>query len=165
MTLSIIVATDLNGAIGKNNQLLWHLPADLAWFKQQTLGKPVVMGRKTFESIGKPLPKRRNMVLSRAWNTVPDGVEHINNLDAALALLKDETEVMIIGGGQIYAQALPYAKRIYLTMVETNIVDADTFFPQIDFSAWALSLELFQQPDEKNKFPMRFQVWDRRDDA
>ena len=165
MMLSIIVATDLHRAIGKNNQLLWHLPADLAWFKQQTLGKPVVMGRKTFESIGKPLPKRRNLVLSREWNAVPDGIEHINNLESALALLKEEEEVMIIGGGQIYAQALPLAQRIYLTIVETNIADADTFFPEIDFSAWSLSLELFHQPDEKNIFPMRFQVWDRRHDA
>lgn len=165
MMLSIIVATDLHRAIGKNNQLLWHLPADLAWFKQQTLGKPVVMGRKTFESIGKPLPKRRNVVLSREWNAATEGIEHTDSLDEALKLLKDEAEVMIIGGGQIYRQALPLAQRIYLTIVETQIADADTFFPELDFSAWSLSLELLNQPDEKNKFPMRFQVWDRRHDA
>lgn len=162
MSLSLIVATDEQGAIGRNNQLLWHLPSDLAWFKQQTLGKPVIMGRKTYDSIGKPLPKRRNIVISRNPALEIPGVELANSLQSALKLVGEETEVMVIGGGQIYSEALPLANRLYLTRVATTVADADTFFPQIDFSQWSLSLELVHASDEKNRFDMRFQVWDRR---
>ena len=162
MSLSLIVATDEQGAIGRNNQLLWHLPSDLAWFKQQTLGKPVIMGRKTYDSIGKPLPKRRNIVISRNPALEIPGVELANSLQSALKLVDEETEVMVIGGGQIYSEALPLANRLYLTRVATTVADADTFFPQIDFSQWSLSLELVHASDEKNRFDMRFQVWDRR---
>ena len=162
MSLSLIVATDEQGAIGRDNQLLWHLPSDLAWFKQQTLGKPVIMGRKTYDSIGKPLPKRRNVVISRNPALEIPGVELANSLQSALNLVGEETEVMVIGGGQIYSEALPLASRLYLTRVATTVADADTFFPQIDFSEWSLSLELVHASDEKNRFDMRFQVWDRR---
>lgn len=162
MSLSLIVATDEQGAIGRDNQLLWHLPSDLAWFKQQTLGKPVIMGRKTYDSIGKPLPKRRNIVISRNPALEIPGVELANSLQSALKLVDEETEVMVIGGGQIYSEALPLANRLYLTRVATTVADADTFFPQIDFSQWSLSLELVHASDEKNRFDMRFQVWDRR---
>ncbi len=162
MSLSLIVATDEQGAIGRDNQLLWHLPSDLAWFKQQTLGKPVIMGRKTYDSIGKPLPKRRNIVISRNPALEIPGVELANSLQSALKLVGEETEVMVIGGGQIYSEALPLANRLYLTRVATTVADADTFFPQIDFSQWSLSLELVHASDEKNRFDMRFQVWDRR---
>lgn len=162
MSLSLIVAIDEQGAIGRDNQLLWHLPSDLAWFKQQTLGKPVIMGRKTYDSIGKPLPKRRNIVISRNPALEIPGVELANSLQGALKLIGEETELMVIGGGQIYSEALPLASRLYLTRVATTVADADTFFPQIDFSEWSLSLELVHASDEKNRFDMRFQVWDRR---
>ncbi len=162
MSLSLIVAIDEQGAIGRNNQLLWHLPADLNWFKQQTLGKPVVMGRKTYDSIGRPLPKRRNIVISRnAAPEIPE-VERVQSLQSALSLVENEAEVMVIGGGQIYREALPFANKLYLTRVATTVADADTFFPQINFSEWSLSLELTYKADEKNGFDMRFQVWDRR---
>jgi dihydrofolate reductase len=165
MSLSLIVAIDEQGAIGRNNQLLWHLPADLNWFKQQTLGKPVVMGRKTYDSIGRPLPKRRNIVISRNTALEIPEVERVQSLQSALSLVENEAEVMVIGGGQIYREALPFANKLYLTRVATTVADADTFFPQINFSEWSLSLELTYKADEKNGFDMRFQVWDRRANA
>ncbi len=126
--LAVIAAVARNGAIGKDNALLWRLPADLQFFKRTTLGCPVIMGRKTYESIGRPLPGRRNIVISRnaAW-TAP-GVDTVRSLDEALALAADAPKVFVIGGAQIYAQALPHADQIVLTEIERDY-EADTFFP------------------------------------
>lgn len=161
MMLSMIAAVGTNGALGKDNQLLWHLPADLAWFKQTTLGKPVVMGRKTFDSVGRPLPKRRNVVISRNTDLRIEGVEVCQSLDAALALLSDEPEVMIVGGAEIYRMALPMADRVYLTIVDVA-PDADAFFPELPSQEWVLREERVMEPDERNAFRMQFQTWLRR---
>ena len=138
---SLIVAVADNGVIGSTNQLPWRISADLKYFKHVTLGKPIIMGRLTFESIGKPLPGRTNIVMTRdtAWQA--DGVERARDLNEALAIAKkiaDDSgleEVMIIGGATIYREALPQADRLYLTRVHTE-VDGDAFFPELDLSEW-----------------------------
>lgn len=133
--LSIIVAIASNGAIGKNNELLWHLKADLKHFKAITTGHTIIMGRKTFESIGRPLPKRRNIVISSQDTFAFEGIEVFHSLEEALEAVKTEEEVFIIGGGQIYSQAMPLASKLYLTVVEREY-DGDTFFTEIDYSQW-----------------------------
>jgi dihydrofolate reductase len=135
MLLSIIVAVARNGAIGKGNRLLWHIAEDLRYFKQLTWGHPVVMGRKTFESIGKPLPGRTNIVVSRSLSSPQDAIVIAPDLASAIAACPDEEEAFIIGGGSIYREALPLAHRIYLTEVHADY-DADTFFPPIDQRLW-----------------------------
>src|SRR5690606_5122657 len=133
--LSIIVAVSANNAIGKNNQLLWHLPADLKHFKNITSGHTIIMGRKTYESIGKPLPHRRNIVITRQPQLQLAGVEIVHSLDEALALCQNEAEVFVIGGAEIYRQALPLCQRIYLTRVHKHF-DGDAFFPELDYETW-----------------------------
>jgi len=138
---SLIVAVADNGVIGCNNQLPWRISADLKYFKQVTLGKPIIMGRLTYESIGKPLPGRTNIVMTRDTVWQADGVERASDLNQALAIAKkiaDDSgleEVMIIGGATIYREALPQADRLYLTRVHTE-VDGDAFFPELDLSEW-----------------------------
>lgn len=138
---SLIVAVADNGVIGSNNQLPWRISADLKYFKQVTLGKPIIMGRLTFESIGKPLPGRTNIVMTRDTRWQADGVERASDLTEALAIankIADASaleEVMIIGGASIYREALPQADRLYLTRVHTQ-VDGDAFFPELDLSEW-----------------------------
>lgn len=134
--LSLIAAVARNGAIGKDNALLWRLPEDLKFFKRTTLGCPVIMGRKTFESIGRPLPGRRNVVVTRnaAWQH--EGVDAVHTLDAALALVSAEPHAFVIGGGELYSQALPLADELVLTEVDADF-DGDTFFPTWDRSAFA----------------------------
>jgi dihydrofolate reductase len=134
MVLSIIVAVAQNRAIGKENQLLWHISEDLRYFKQITSGHTVIMGRKTFESIGKPLPNRTNIVISRTL-TPANNLSVAKNLNAAIAQCQNETEVFIIGGGSIYREALPLAHRLYLTEVHADY-EGDTFFPEIDRTQW-----------------------------
>lgn len=160
MKLSLIVAMTKNRVIGLDNQMPWHLPADLAWFKQNTLGKPVIMGRKTFESIGKPLPKRRNIVLSRTAVAI-DGVEIVTSLEQALALVKDETEVMIIGGGQLFAEMIVRADRLYLTEIDT-VLEGDTYFPVIDSEEWQVSFMQTHLADEKNPYNCCFKILERQ---
>ncbi|MEW5845706.1 MAG: dihydrofolate reductase [Bacteroidota bacterium] len=137
MELSIIVAIAENGVIGGGNELLWHIPEDLKRFKRITSGRSVVMGRKTFESIGKPLPNRRNIVITRNPEFRVEGIEVANSLNAALELTKTEDEVFIIGGGEIYRQALPLATKLYITRVHANY-DGDTYFPEIPMQQWQL---------------------------
>lgn len=161
MLISLIVAMAKNRVIGRGNQMPWHLPADLRHFKSVTLGKPVIMGRKTFESIGRPLPGRRNVVISRNANWQADGVESVNSLDAALALVQDADEVMIIGGGQLYREALPLAQRLYLTHIELPVSDADTWFPDYSQYQWQQCAEELHDPDEKNPYHYRFETLDR----
>ncbi len=162
--ISLIAAMDRNRAIGRGNALPWHLPDDLKHFKQVTLGKPVVMGRKTFESLGcRPLPGRPNLVVSRQ-GVQADGVAVFATLEAALqAAQREAEEIMVIGGGQIYAQALPWAERLYLTRVETEIDGADTWFPEWDRDAWQLLEETHHPVDERHPWPFYLQTWGRRD--
>jgi len=161
MLISLIVAMAENRVIGRGNQMPWHLPADLRHFKNVTLGKPVIMGRKTFESIGRPLPGRRNVVITRntAWQA--EGVECADSLDAALALVDTHAEVMIIGGGQLYREALPLAHRLYLTHIQLSVMDADTWFPDYSSFQWALLSDERHEPDEKNSYYYRFETLDR----
>ena len=149
-----MVVVDQNYGLGKNNQLLCHLPADLKHFKTLTWGKPIVMGNQTFLSIGKPLPGRRNLVLSRKELTIP-GVEVIPSLAAALEATAQEPEVMIIGGGQVFQEALPYATRIYLTLIEHQF-DADVFFPRLDDAIWSCVSKVQRLPDENNPYALWF---------
>lgn len=150
--LSIIVAITSNGGIGKNNELLWHLKADLKHFKAITTGHTILMGRKTFESIGRPLPNRRNIVISSQNAFAIDGVEVFHSLEEALEAVKSEEEVFIIGGGEIYRQTMPLASKLYLTVVEREY-EADTFFPEIDYSQWKeLSSERLYEGDLKFSF-------------
>jgi dihydrofolate reductase len=135
MNISIIVAIANNMAIGKDNDLIWHISEDLKRFKSITSGNTIIMGRKTYESIGRPLPKRRNIVISRNKDLCIEGVEIVNSLDEALILSETDGEVFIIGGGAIYKEAMPLANKLYLTKV--NITpEADVYFPEINYSEW-----------------------------
>lgn len=164
--ISLIAALDRQGAIGRGNAMPWHLPDDLQHFKRLTLGKPVVMGRKTFASLGcRPLPGRPNLVVTRR-GLPADRVEVFDTLAAALARgAQLHDEVMVIGGGQIYAQALPQADRLYLTRVETEIEGADTWFPEWDRDAWQLQAEAYHPQDERHPWPYFIQVWTRKTPA
>jgi dihydrofolate reductase len=133
--LSFVVAIAENGVIGHGNQLPWRLPADLKHFKALTLGKPIVMGRKTYDSIGRPLPGRDNIVISRQPQLVIEGCTVVASLDAAIAVTAAAPEVVIIGGAEIYRQALPRTQRIHLTRVHAN-VPGDTFFPPLPAQQW-----------------------------
>jgi len=160
--LCIAVAVGENLAIGKNNQLLWHMPADLKFFKQTTLGHPVVMGRKTFDSVGKPLPNRRNIVVTRDPELEIEGVEIVNSLDEALEITKNEEKpVFIVGGAEIYRQALPKTDTLYLTTIH-HTFDADTFFPEFDRDEWEVINKEPHQADEKNKYDYTFEVLRRK---
>jgi dihydrofolate reductase len=159
--LSIAVAVGENFAIGKNNELLWHMPADLKFFKQTTSGHTVVMGRKTFDSVGRPLPNRRNIVITRDTELKIEGVEVVNSLDEALAVTKtEEKPVFIVGGAEIYRQALPKTHTLYLTTIHHHF-DADTFFPEIDRNEWKVISSEAHQADEKNKYDYTFEILER----
>lgn len=160
MTISIVVAISENKAIGKNNQLLWYLPADLKHFKSITTGHSVIMGRKTYESIGKPLPNRRNIIVTRQDITIA-GCEVVKSIEGALALCAGEDEAFIVGGAEIYKQALHLTDRIYLTIVHQKF-DADSFFPEINDDEWLETGREDHEPDEKNKLPYSFITLNRR---
>lgn len=158
--LNIIVAMATNNGIGKNNQLLWHIPADLKHFKQITSGHTVIMGRKTYDSIGKPLPNRRNIVITRQPLSI-NGCEVMNSVQEALENCTDNEEVFIIGGAEIYRQTLPLVNTLYLTLVHQDF-EADTHFPQIKADEWQEISRENHQPDEKNKFSYSFITFRRR---
>ncbi|MCD0489396.1 dihydrofolate reductase [Pedobacter sp. MC2016-14] len=155
MIISIVVAISENNAIGKDNQLLWRLPKDLKHFKDITSSHTIIMGRKTFDSVGKPLPHRRNIVITRDTQLQINGAEVVNSMDEALQLCDPNEEVMIVGGAEIYRQALPKTDRIYLTRVH-HTYDADTFFPAIDPGAWLVTEEEEHEVDEKHAVPYTF---------
>jgi dihydrofolate reductase len=157
--IHIIVAASENNAIGKNNKLLWHLPNDLKYFKSVTTGHPIIMGRKTFESIGKPLPNRLNIVVSRNPYESAENLIYSNSLQEAIrvALQKDE-EIFIIGGGEIYKQALPLAHKIHFTKVHT-VIDGDTFFPELNQNEWETESSVFHKKDNKNKYDYTFLIY------
>ena len=156
MSLSLIVAMTKNRVIGKDNQMPWHLPADLAWFRQNTTGKPVIMGRKTFESIGRPLPKRTNIVLSRQ-PFEHDGVIWKDSLESAVDFVRDSKEIMLIGGGQLFNEYLSKADRLYLTEIQTEL-DGDTFFPSINWDEWHIEFEQYRPADAQNPYDCRFLI-------
>ena len=160
MTLSLIVAITKNNVIGKDNQMPWHLPADLAWFRKNTTGKPVIMGRKTFESIGHPLPKRTNIVLSRTPYE-HEGVIWKENFESAVDFVKEFDEIMLIGGGELFKQYLPKADKLYLTQIQADI-DGDTFFPEINWAEWHIEFEEYHQADADNPYDCRFLILQRK---
>ncbi|MCU8468563.1 type 3 dihydrofolate reductase [Vibrio vulnificus] len=159
MIISMIAAMAKQRIIGKDNQMPWHLPADFAWFKRCTMGKPVVMGRKTYDSIGRPLPGRLNIVISRDESLVIEGVTMARSIAHALALAGDVDEVMIIGGGSIYAECLPKADKLYLTFIDATI-DGDTQFPDWG-EQWYESYREHYSADEKNGYAMDFVILER----
>ncbi|EGQ8152893.1 MULTISPECIES: type 3 dihydrofolate reductase [Vibrio] len=159
MIISMIAAMADNRIIGKDNQMPWHLPADFAWFKRCTMGKPVVMGRKTYESIGRPLPGRLNIVISRDETLKIEGVTTVTSIEQALDVAGDVEEVMIIGGGAIYASCLPMANKLYVTHIEAAI-DGDTQFPDWGDEFKETYSEMYQA-DEKNAYNMRFTVLEK----
>ncbi len=163
MQKNIIVAIADNNAIGKNNELLWHISDDLRFFKKQTLGWPVIMGRKTFESIGRALPGRVNIVISRGFTTGEE-VAVVGSLEDAFQLAESTNleKCYVMGGGQIYAQALEFADRLVVTHVHTVIEDADTFFPQIDPSVWAVEQRSELFTDESSGYTFEFVEYQRR---
>jgi dihydrofolate reductase len=155
MIISIVVAADERNGIGKNNQLLWHLPADLKHFRNITYGNAVIMGRKTFESIGKPLPGRKNIIISSRRDLRIEGVEVVNSIDQALDACRNNKEVFIIGGGNIFRQIINITDKIYYTLVHHRF-DADVFFPELDPEKWeVLSVEKHSK-DEKNPYDYTF---------
>ena len=149
--LSLIVAMDENRLIGRGNRLPWHLPADLAYFKRTTMGKPVVMGRKTYESIGRPLPGRRNIVVSRDPEFAAQGTEVVGGIDQALARCPDAEEIMLIGGASLYAQTLPRADRLYLTVIH-HAFEGDTWFPALEPGRWREEKRQNFDADETNPY-------------
>ncbi|HSW92777.1 MAG TPA: dihydrofolate reductase [Gammaproteobacteria bacterium] len=161
MRISIVVAMSENRAIGKDNQLLWHLPVDLQHFKQITLGKPVLMGRKTHQSIGRPLPGRMNVVITHDLNFKSEGCVIVHSIQDALDVVQDADEICVIGGADLYRQMLPLSDRIYLTRVH-HTFSADTFFPELNSDEWN-EVECFLHPaDEKNPYACEMVVLDRR---
>ena len=159
MTTTIVVAISENHAIGKDNKLLWHLPNDLKHFKDITTGHTVIMGRKTYDSVGRPLPKRRNIIITRQDLRI-EGCEVVGSIEAALELCKTEAEVFVVGGAEIYKQAMHLTDRIYLTIVH-KAYEADTFFPAIDLKEWKEVSREDHQPDEKNLIPYSFVTYER----
>jgi len=151
----MIAAMDRNRLIGNNNELPWHLPADFAHFKKITMGKPILMGRKTYDSIGRPLPGRLNIVLTRSAELSIEGVEVVTSFESAKRLVDDSQELMIIGGSGIYQLLLDKVDRIYLTIVEETF-KGDAWFPELDMQQWQ-QLEKVEYPaDEKNRYDMQF---------
>jgi dihydrofolate reductase len=160
MIVSMIAAMAKDRVIGLNGSMPWHLPADLAHFKRSTMGCPVIMGRKTYDSIGRPLPGRENIVLSRSSSLKLKGCVVVSTLEDALSKLGDASEVFIIGGQQLYQQALPLADRLYLTHIDAEF-EGDTFFPDYSGIQWKqLSIESLSG-DEKNAWPYRFEILEK----
>ena len=160
--LSLIVAMDKNRVIGLENKLPWSLPADLKRFKQLTSGHHVVMGRKTFESIGKPLPGRTNVIITRQPDYKVDGCTIVHSLDAALAATKGDDEAFIIGGADLYAQALPLVDRIYITEVDLKVAGGDAHFPVVDLTGWNVVAKIVCEADDKNSFGYTYMTYSRK---
>lgn len=154
--INIIAAISKNNVLGKDNKLLWHLPNDLKYFKKITTGKTVVMGRKTFESIGKPLPNRRNIVVSNR-NLNIENVEIVNNIKDIISLNDD---IFIIGGGEIYKSTINLADKLYITLIDFEF-SGDVYFPDIDLTKWKITNKEYHQKDEKNKYDYTFIIYER----
>lgn len=158
---SIIVAVSENGVIGNGNRLIWHMPADLRRFKQLTMGHVVVMGRKTFESIGKPLPGRTNVILTRDESFHPEGCEVMRSLEEVIARYKEEDEIFIAGGGKVYSAALRHSVKIYLTRIHHQF-EGDTFFPFLKPQEWKVMEHVRYHADEKNPYDYSFITYLRK---
>jgi len=162
MRITLIAALDRNAAIGKGNALPWHLPDDLKRFKALTLGKPILMGRKTAQSLGRALPKRRNLVLTRRGCAPFEGMQVVASLDEAVAFAASEgDELCVIGGAEIYALALPRATHMHLTRIDTAVEGADVFFPAFDASEWRVTASEARQADEAHAFARVFVDYQR----
>lgn len=160
--ISIVVAMDKNRVIGKDNQLPWHLPADLAFFKKVTMGKVIVMGRKTYESIGRPLPGRKNIILTKNKNYVVDGCNVIHSIDDIFTLEKTEAEeICVIGGAEIFNEVLTSVDRLYITLIDDEF-SGDTYFPALNESDWELVSKEKGPKDEKNRYDYYFTIYTRR---
>lgn len=159
VSISLIAAIDEGGGLGINSQLLCYLPADLQHFKKITMGRPIIMGRKTFESIGKPLPGRTNIVLSHSTSPI-DGVIIADSLSSAIQQNKDAPEIFIIGGAEIFGQSISIATRLYITRIHHHF-KADVFFPKINELVWRCQNKEFRQHDDKNEYDMTFYTYER----
>lgn len=164
MILSLLVAASENNVIGKDNKLPWHLPNDLKYFKNLTWGMPILMGRKTFDSIGKPLPGRKSVVITRNEDWQHEGVAVVHSVEEAIKKAEDlgAKEIFVVGGAEIFQSALPAANRVYFTLIH-KAIEGDTFFPPLLKSEWRLVSERFCEADEKNAYDHSFQVWERNE--
>mgnify|MGYP002639425562 CR=1 FL=1 len=160
-SLSIISAMDENRLIGRDNALPWHLPADLAFFKKNTLNKPILMGRKTYESIGRPLPGRRNIIISRDELYKVEGCDSATSIAQALDMVKNQPEAMLIGGASLYQQTLEIAEKLYITFIHDTF-EGDAWFPEIDQNIWVESSRVSHDADEKNPHNYSFVTYSRR---
>ncbi len=162
MVLALIAAMTEDRVIGRENGLPWHLPEDLRHFKRLTTGHPVIMGRRTWESVGTPLPGRRNIVVTRQAGFRAPGADVVPSLPAALRLVADAPEVFVVGGAEVYRAALPHADRIHLTVIHTRDVAGDTHFPPFEGPEWALTEERHHPADARHAWPLSFLRYDRR---
>jgi len=161
MKISLVVAASENNVIGKKGEIPWDLPDDFKHFHDATEGKPIIMGRKTHESIGRVLPGRRNIVVTRQDMEI-EGCEVVHSIEEALELVKDEPEVAVIGGGEIYKQALPHANIIDLTRVHTTIEGGDAFFPEFSEDKWELKSQERHEADERHAYPFTFLLYEKK---
>lgn len=160
--ISIIAAMDENAVIGINKSLPWKLPSDMKWFRLHTIGKPIIMGRKTFESFGaKPLPERQNIIVTHNLQYRADNCEVVSSIDAALSIACNSKEVMIIGGASFYEQTIKMVNRMYLTIVHT-VVAGDAWFPKFESDDWLINFKEHHEPDDKNAIAHTFQIMDRK---
>jgi len=160
MTISIIAAVGNNRVIGNKNSLPWHLPADMEYFRKNTFGKPIIMGSKTFESIGKSLPSRKNIILSDDIDYKAPSCLVVHSIEEALKEAEGNDEVMIVGGASIYKQFLPLANRMYLTFIHHNF-EGDSFFPEYDLREWKEIKRIDNQADKNNPYPYSFVVFEK----
>jgi len=159
--ISLIWGQDRNRLIGRDNALPWQLPADMAWFRKQTMGKPILMGRKTYESIGRPLPGRTNLILTRQADLQIEGCTIVHSLDEARAAVPEADEIMVMGGAEIYALLFDQAQRLYITEIDAEF-EGDAWFPEFDRSRWQAVFSESHQPDEKNIYPCSFTILERK---
>lgn len=166
LIISMIAATDENNTLGKNGDLLWHLPDDFKRFKALTINHPIVMGRKTFETFPKLLPQRTHIIITRQKDYKAEGCIVVNNIEDALEIAKKSEggaeEICIIGGGEIYKLALPYANKIELTLIHHKFEGADAFFPEFDKAEWDLTGEVYHPEDDKHPYDFTYLTYLRR---
>ena len=161
MKIALIVATDQQGLIGKDNDLPWKISADLQYFKKVTMGKPLIMGRNTHESIGRPLPGRQNIIVTKNHSYQAEGCTIVHSMQAALSEAKEADEVMIMGGASLYTQLLPQADKLYLTLIHANL-EGDTWFPEWYSEQWQQISREDHLADDKNEYPYSFIVYERK---
>ena len=159
--ISLIAAIGKNNELGKGNTLLWHMPADMNYFRGKTCGHSIIMGRKTFESLKGPLPTRKNIVITRDKSYLRHGVDVVNSLEEALQKVKGEDEVFVIGGAEIYKQAIPLADRLYITHIDAENKNADAFFPEVIPVAWNEVFHEEYKKDSENPFDYTFSIYDK----